>query len=122
MNPTSESLRQLAVEALEDLRGVDIQVLDVTELTGVTDYMVVASGRSDRQVRALADAVVQKAKAAGQQPLGVEGQSAAEWVLVDLGDVVVHVMDSESRETYQLEKLWQRPARLRALDDVSAVC
>ena len=102
----SKSLRQLAVDALEDLKAVDILVLDVRELSNFTDYMIIASGRSARQVAALAENVVVKAKQAGEPPLGVEGMRGGEWVLVDLGDVVVHVMQPDVREFYQLEKLW----------------
>ncbi|TDJ19961.1 MAG: ribosome silencing factor [Gammaproteobacteria bacterium] len=102
----SDRLRQLAVDALEDLKAVDILELDVRKLSNFTDYMIIASGRSARQVAALADNVVMKAKQSGEAPLGVEGMRAGEWVLVDLGDVVVHVMQPDVREFYQLEKLW----------------
>lgn len=102
----SDRLRQLAVDALEDLKAVDILELDVRKISNFTDYMIIASGRSARQVAALAENVVVKAKQAGEPPLGVEGMRAGEWVLVDLGDVVVHVMQPEVREFYQLEKLW----------------
>jgi len=102
----SNRLRQLAVDALEDLKAVDILELDVRKISNFTDYMIIASGRSARQVAALAENVVVKAKQAGEPPLGVEGMRAGEWVLVDLGDVVVHVMQPEVREFYQLEKLW----------------
>ena len=102
----SNRLRKLAVDALEDLKAVDILELDVRKLSNFTDYMIIASGRSARQVAALAENVVVKAKQAGEPPLGVEGMRAGEWVLVDLGDVVVHVMQPEVREFYQLEKLW----------------
>ena len=102
----SNRLRQLAVDALEDLKAVDILELDVRKISNFTDYMIIASGRSARQVAALAENVVVKAKQAAEPPLGVEGMRAGEWVLVDLGDVVVHVMQPEVREFYQLEKLW----------------
>lgn len=101
-----QALRKLAVDAIDELKGQHVVELDVHELTDVTDYMIIASGRSDRHVRALAENVVEKAKAAGVQPMGVEGLSEGEWVLVDLCDVVVHVMQPESRDYYQLEKLW----------------
>jgi ribosome-associated protein len=110
----SNRLSQLAVDALEDLKAVDIVVLDVRKLSDFTDYMIIANGRSARQVAALAENVVMKAKEAGEAPLGVEGLRGSEWVLVDLGDVVVHVMQPEVREFYQLEKLWgsrEMPAR-----------
>ncbi|RKZ35454.1 MAG: ribosome silencing factor [Gammaproteobacteria bacterium] len=102
----SKELAELVTEALEDLKGVNIEVMDVSEMTSVTDYMLVASGRSARQVKALADNVISQAKSHGQQPLGVEGEEFGEWILVDLGDVVVHVMQPEVRTFYQLERLW----------------
>ncbi|GMQ75386.1 MAG: ribosome silencing factor [Gammaproteobacteria bacterium] len=102
----SNRLCQLAVDALEDLKAVDIVQLDVRELSDFTDFMIIANGRSARQVAALAENVVMKAKRAGETPLGVEGLRGGEWVLVDLCDVVVHVMQPEVREFYQLEKLW----------------
>ena len=102
----SKRLCQLAVDALEDLKAVDIVRLDVRKLSDFTDYMIIATGRSSRQVAALAENVVMKAKAAGEAPLGVEGLRGGEWVLVDLCDVVVHVMHPDVREFYQLEKLW----------------
>ncbi|HHH44516.1 MAG TPA: ribosome silencing factor [Gammaproteobacteria bacterium] len=102
----TEALKKVALKALDDLKGVDIAAFDVRELTSVTDYMIVASGTSDRHVKSLAGAVVQACKQAGVVPLGVEGEREGEWVLVDLGDVVVHVMQPRTREFYALEKLW----------------
>ena len=102
----SKRLCRLAVDALEDLKAVDIVELDVRKLSDFTDYMIIANGRSARQVAALAENVVMKAKQAGEAPLGIEGLRGGEWVLVDLCDVVVHVMQPEVREFYQLEKLW----------------
>jgi len=111
----SEQLSELVVEALEDVKGKDIVRLDVRELTSVTDYMVVASGTSNRHVKALADAVAEKSKAAGHRPIGVEGEDGSEWVLLDLGDTLVHVMLPRVREFYNLEKLWSlRPTKDRA--------
>lgn len=103
--PTQELL-DIVLAALEDGKAREIKVLDVRGKTSVTDYMVVASGTSDRHVRAVADHVAEKAKERGAPPLGTEGGPAADWVLVDLGDVVVHVMKPQAREFYQLEKLW----------------
>ena len=100
------TLLELVVKALEDLKGVDIRVLDVSGMTTITDRMVIVSGTSTRHVKALADNVILKAKQAGFPPLGVEGEQTAEWVLVDLGDVVAHVMMPAVREFYALEKLW----------------
>lgn len=102
----SSELCELATDALAGLKGIDIVKLDVRDLTAVTDYMVVASGTSNRHVNALAEAVAEKSKAAGHRPIGVEGESGSEWVLLDLGDVLVHVMLPRVREFYNLEKLW----------------
>ncbi len=107
---TAEQLCELVVEALEDLKARDIKVLDVRGKSSITDMMVVASGTSDRQVRALADSVIEKAKQHNIQPLGVEGQQASEWIVVDLVDVVVHVMLPQVRDFYNLEKLWDTNA------------
>ena len=101
-----KQVARLVVDALNERKGEDIVVLDVRELTDITDYMIVASGRSRRQVTALAEEVVLRSKRAGHQPLGVEGMERGEWVLIDLLDAVVHVMEPETREFYQLEKLW----------------
>ena len=106
-----KSLEQVVALTLDDLKAVDVHVLDVRHLTTVTDTMVVASGRSDRHVRAIAGAVVEQCKKAGFRPLGVEGERSGEWVLVDLADLVVHVMLPRVREFYNLEKLWDMPAR-----------
>jgi ribosome-associated protein len=86
------------VDAIEDLKGADVACLDVRELTDVTEFMVIASGRSNRQVSAIAEHVIEKAKAAGMRPRGGEGLEPGEWVLVDLCDVVVHIMQKESRD------------------------
>ena len=101
-----EEIKQLAIDGLEDLKAVDITVLDVRDMTGITDYMIIASANSSRHLKALADSVVEKYRLAGQRPLGVEGDTGGEWALVDLGDVVVHVMMPAIRALYQLEKLW----------------
>lgn len=102
----TDKLVELVLGALNDLKGRDIQVLDVRDKTSITDVMVIASGTSNRHVRSLADAVIDKAKQAGHAPLGIEGESVGEWVLVDLLDVVVHVMQPQTRAFYSLEKLW----------------
>ncbi len=102
----SEELADLAVDALEEIKGLDIIKLDVSDMTTVTDWMIVASGTSGRHVKALVDNVAEKAKAAGHRPSGIEGESGAEWVLLDLQDALVHVMLPKIREFYNLEKLW----------------
>ena len=104
-----DPLAALAVNALEDLKGQDILVLDVMPLTTVTDTMIICTGTSNRHVKALAQNVAEDAKHAGYQPLGIEGTDQGEWVLVDLGGVVVHVMQAQARVFYQLEKLWTVP-------------
>lgn len=107
--------KQLIVDAIEDVKGFDIKVLNVMGKSSVTDVMVIATGNTARQVKAIASNVVEKAKQAGLQPIGVEGEQHAEWVLVDLGDIVVHVMQPAIRDFYNLEKLWgeESPAAVK---------
>lgn len=93
-------------EAIDDLKGRDPRVLDVRDMTSITDYMVVVSGTSDRHIKSIADHIIEQAKAVGVRPVGVEGREQGEWILIDLGDVVVHVMQPEVRDFYQLERLW----------------
>jgi ribosome-associated protein len=102
----ADELLSVTLAALEDMKAVNVQVIDVRELTTITDVMVVASGTSTRHVKAIADNVALEAKKHGVKALGVEGDKGAEWILVDLADVVVHVMMPEIREFYALEKLW----------------
>jgi ribosome-associated protein len=103
----TEELKKLVINALEDLKAERIVELDVRDKTDVTDYIIVASGNSSRHVKAIANNVVIEAKKAGQAPLGVEGETDGEWMLVDLADVVVHVMQPQARQFYDLESLWQ---------------
>jgi ribosome-associated protein len=102
----AESLRDLVLSVLDDMKAVDVHVVDVRGVSSVTDIILIASGNSDRHVRAIAGEVARKTKQAGVQPLGIEGEDTCEWVLVDLGDVVLHVMLPRVRDFYQLEKLW----------------
>lgn len=101
-----EQLKQKIVTALEDLKAQDLTILDVKAATSVTDYMIIASGTSSRQVMALARNVQSTAKELDVELLGMEGLDAGEWVLVDLGDILVHLMQPQIRELYDLEKLW----------------
>lgn len=101
-----EELRDLVVSAVEDMKAQDIKVLDVRGKTGITDFLVIASGTSDRHVKSIAEAAAFKAKQAGEVPIGMEGLDEGEWALVDLNGVVVHVMLARVRDFYQLEKLW----------------
>ena len=100
------SLRTQVLDALDDLKAKDVKEIDVRGKTSITDILVIASGTSTRHVKSIADEVVKFAKRAGVMPLGVEGEKEAEWVLVDLGDIVVHVMLPRIREFYGLERLW----------------
>ena len=100
------AMADLVVDAASDKKAEDILVLNVSEVTTIADLFVLCSGRGERQVQAIADAIVEKAKAAGRQPIGVEGYSAGRWVLIDLGDVVVHAFVPEERQLYRLERLW----------------
>lgn len=102
----AETLKDLVTDALDELKGVNAVTLDVRELTDVMDYLVIASGTSNRHVKSLADNVCMQAKKEGVRPLGVEGENPGEWVLVDFGDVVVHVMLPATRDFYDLERLW----------------
>jgi ribosome-associated protein len=106
-----ESLQNTVLNALDDLKARDVAVLDVRGLTSIADSMVIASGTSDRHVRSLAENLIEKCKEGGHRPLGVEGLRDGEWVLVDLHDIVVHVMLPRVRDFYNLEKLWAPPAR-----------
>jgi len=103
---SATTLRDHLVNALEDGKGQDILALEVYKLTPITDYMVLVSGTSNRHVKALVDQAVEAAKACGESPRGIEGRETYEWVLLDVGDVIVHVMQKDAREFYDLERLW----------------
>lgn len=103
---SNSQLNQLIVTALEDLKGKNIVQLDVSKLSDVMDTLIIASGTSSRHARSLADNVVEELKKSGHRPLGVEGLESGDWVLVDYGDTVVHVMQEDTRNFYELEKLW----------------
>ena len=104
--PTFAALRRRVLDALDELKAHDIREIDVSGRTSIADLLIIASGTSSRHVKSIADEVVTFAKRAGMLPLGVEGQEEAEWVLVDLGDIIVHVMLPRIREFYGLERLW----------------
>lgn len=105
-NTPSAGLVKVVQSALEDIKALNVAVLDVRQLTDIADTLVIASGTSDRHVRSIADRVVEFAKKAGYRPMGVEGERDGEWVLVDLQDVIVHIMLPRVREFYRLESLW----------------
>lgn len=108
------SLKTIVLAALDDMKALDVKVLDVRGLTDIADFMVIASGTSDRHVRSVAQRVVEKTKEAGFRPHGVEGQQDGDWVLIDLHDMIVHVMLPRVREFYGLEKLWDMTVAKRA--------
>lgn len=101
-----EQLKDLVTAACVDMKATDIKVLDVRGKTSITDFMVVASGNVDRHVKAVANNIVDEARKHGLRPLGVEGQQQGEWVLIDLGDVIAHIMLPRIRDFYAIEKLW----------------
>ena len=109
----AEQICDAVVAALEDAKAQDIKVMQVTGLTDITDYMVLATGTSSRHVKSVADKLVDAMKKAGQRPLGIEGTEESEWVLIDVGDVIVHIMQADVRDFYDLEKLWGEELRQR---------
>jgi len=115
-----DQLRKLVISSLEDFKAIDIQQIDVSGQNPLTDLFVIASGNSTRHVKSMAENLVMKAKAAGCPPLGVEGQGQAEWVLVDLNDVIVHLMLPKTRAFYNLEKLWEASKVQRSQSGLSA--
>jgi ribosome-associated protein len=112
--PARAALVKLVTAALDDMKAGNVKILDVRKVTDVADCMVVASGNSDRHVRSIADRVVERARAGGFKPMGMEGERDGEWVLVDLNDVIVHVMLPRVREFYALESLWESQPVVKA--------
>ena len=108
------ALKTVVLDALDDMKALDVKFLDVRGLTDIADFMVIASGTSDRHVRSVAQRVVEKAKAGGFRPHGVEGQQDGDWVLIDLNEMIIHVMLPRVREFYGLEKLWDMTVTKRA--------
>lgn len=102
----SEQLQQRVITALEDLKALKIRQINVEGVASFTDRMIFASGTSNRHVKSIAQSVIDSVKQAGVKPLGVEGEDIGDWILVDLGDVVVHVMLPETRDFYDIERLW----------------
>ncbi len=114
-------LQKIVVSALEDIKGKNIEVINTSKLTSMFDYVVIATGDSNRQVKALANNVVVKVKEAGGEIVSTEGEDGGEWVLVDIGDIVVHVMQPSVRQHYNLEELWQlTPAQRRKAAEQAA--
>jgi len=108
------ALQGIVTTALDDMKAVNVKVLDVRGLTDIADTLIIASGTSDRHVRSIAERVVEQVKAAGTRPYGVEGARDGEWVLVDLHEIIVHVMLPRVREFYGLERLWEAPPQVEA--------
>ena len=102
-----ETLKQLVVQTLDDMKGQDIKTIDVRGKSAITDMMVIVTGNSNRHVKSLADSVELAVKQAGVQPLGIEGDNQSDWVLLDLNDIILHVMLASTRDYYNLEKLWE---------------
>lgn len=102
----TEAMRQEIFQALMDAKGQDIKILDVRGVTDFTDYMIIATGTSSRHVQTLADKVCERMKELGIKPVGREGEAVGDWVLIDFGDVVIHLMRPQVRDFYNLEKLW----------------
>lgn len=109
-----DQLRDLVTTALDDFKAIDIQQIDVTGQNPLTDMFVIASGNSVRHVKSMAENLVIRAKEAGMPPLGIEGDGQAEWVLVDLNDIIVHLMLPQTRAFYNLEKLWEASSQQRS--------
>lgn len=103
----TEALKAFVIEKIEDMKGRDITTLDIAKKSSFADYMLVCSGNSSRHVKSIAQSVAMECRAEGLEPLGIEGNDVGEWALVDLGNVIVHVMTEDTRDRYQLEQLWE---------------
>jgi ribosome-associated protein len=101
-----KALQDFVIDKIDDLKGQDIIALDVQDKSSITDCMIICTGTSTRHVMSIANHLVQEARTAGMELFGMKGQEASDWIVVDLGDVIVHVMQEESRQLYELEKLW----------------
>jgi ribosome-associated protein len=109
----TDQLQKLAIEALEDLKALDLVSFDVRDLTTIADVMIICTGRSARHVKSLAENVIKKAKESGLSYIRSEGEKEGEWVIVDLADIVIHVMQASARDFYNLEDLWEPVKELR---------
>jgi ribosome-associated protein len=114
---TSRKMAQMAVEALEDKKGEDIRVIDISEISTLADYFLIAAGSNRNQVQALSDSVQEKLGRAGYMTKNVEGYDMANWILLDFGDIIVHIFDSENRLFYDLERIW-RDGKQISTDDL----
>jgi ribosome-associated protein len=103
----TDALTAFVIEKIEDMKGRDITTLNVSVKSNFADFMIIASGNSNRHVKSIAQSLVMECRAAGKEPIGVEGNDVGEWALVDFGDIVVHIMTDDSRDKYQLEQLWE---------------
>jgi ribosome-associated protein len=117
---TFKQLQDLVTKALEDFKAIDIQQIDVSGTNPLTELFVIASGNSHRHIKSMAENLIMKAKAAGCPPLGIEGERESEWVLVDLNDIIVHLMLPKTRAFYNLEKLWEASSQRRSSQTRSA--
>ncbi|NQZ81485.1 MAG: ribosome silencing factor [Colwellia sp.] len=103
----NKALTAFVIEKIEDMKGRDIITLDIAEKSSFADFMIVCSGNSKRHVKSIAQSISMECRAEGIEPLGIEGNDVGEWALVDLGDVIVHIMTDDTRDKYQLEQLWE---------------
>ncbi|MEM7017743.1 MAG: ribosome silencing factor [Pseudomonadota bacterium] len=111
-----EPLLNVVLEALDDLKAENIKILNVEGICSVADRLIIATGNSSRHVKSIAKNVQDSAKTSGERPLGVEGEDTGEWILVDLGDIIVHIMQPQTREFYQLEKLWDTQGEIQSAE------